>query len=534
MTDLPKTPTRAARIDRKAPTLKSPGTSLNTPKSTRIKGRSHVAQAKGALSPGDRVIPDENRPINSSSRRRDALNKDSATPRVQKPAVHSKPQAKRDDSGKLKVQSSRDAAELLALLDTSSSMKVIEVPPDVCIDENAFRELVQHKVPVVFRSYASEWKCVKNWSKPGYLKRAAEEEEKTLPHRKYRRFVAQSKEKGRLHLTDGKSKAKAVTINEFLASTESTTNDDGLYMLGIHSVGHSHLSYCPVQSHKDDGDDSPPLARDVPSKVDILEWYARILAKQQDQETPIRYDHQQFFLAKGYAFTDLHYDSYDNFYVAVSGQRRWTLACPQASRWLISSTGGKLKSGSLLIPHLNDYPAGSPAQLYPFSYVDLCPGDVLFVPDCWWHLVESIPGTGSFSCAFNFFFSKPPDRVFEDFQTCLADTDSVVNRMQSVCRKNLAAAKDTSSPDAIPQTIKNPPAGIPREIWDQFLQFVVCNNAIQQAVRLHMQHTNNSIERWAPRNLEPPQKPEAQSTSEEKSESSRRMRTNRAKTGDCN
>ena len=80
----------------------------------------------------------------------------------------------------------------------------------------------------------------------------------------------------------------------------------------------------------------PPLSRDVPSHVTLLEWYAELLAKKQKAQTPIQYDHQQFFLASGYAYTDLHYDSYVNFYVAVSGIRRWTLACPNAAAFFLA------------------------------------------------------------------------------------------------------------------------------------------------------------------------------------------------------
>jgi hypothetical protein len=488
MTELPKTPTRAPRGDKKAPKIQTPGAIAASPKTGRSKSQARLNDSK---------VTDENQPPRTIYPKGGSCKKESKNGLSSRTRTPNKNVALERSGLRLKIQNSRDAAEILAILETSVSMKVLEVSADTVVDEKAFRALVQQRVPIVFRGYAADWTCVKNWSKEGYLKRSAEEEEKTLPHRKYRRFIAQLKEKGRLHLTDGKSKSKAVTMNEFLTSTEADTSDNGLYMLGIHAVaGNSNVSYCPVQTHEDDLDSSPPLARDVPRTVELVEWYAKVLAEEQGQETQVRYDHQQFFLAKGYAFTDLHYDSYDNFYVAVTGRRRWTLACPHASRWLISATGGKLRSGSPLIPHLNDYPTGSPAQIYPFSYVDLGPGDVLFVPDCWWHLVESVPGESGFSCAFNYFFSKPPDRVFDNFQATLASTDAIVNGMQSVCRLNLAATKSSKDAEAIPSSINNAPGQVDQGIWDQLLQLAVTHNVTEKATRLHAQHMRNSVERW--------------------------------------
>jgi hypothetical protein len=402
-----------------------------------------------------------------------------------------------DETHYLRAKTSRDLAEIIAVLKTAPSMKVIEVEPGIEISEQGFVDLVKLKVPVIFRGYASDWSCVKNWSKPGYLKRAAVTESEYLPHRKYRQFIAQSAEKGRLHLTDGKSKAKAVSLLDFLQSTEKDTSTNGMYLLGIHAVGgNSSLSYCPVQHHRDDKDQAPPLSKDVPQQIDLLEWYSSFLARENGQSKPIGYDHQQFFLARGYAFTDLHYDSYDNFYVAVTGMRRWTLACPNASRWLISPSSGKLKSGSNAIPHLKDFPPGSPAQIFPFAYIDLLPSDVLFVPNCWWHLVESCPGDDGFSSAFNFFFSKDPEKVFSEFQAGLARTEEIVNSVQQECRENLACSseKDRSIRDVDHHKIA--PGMVTQVVWDSLERVASVQRVGDIVLRLYDQHSSNSIEKW--------------------------------------
>lgn len=469
--EIPKTPTRITSTRTAAPKIRSPGVSgPNTPGTRGRKSTKSVADK-------------ENSNIPRSSK---------------KGMKHGKPsEAGSQNDLKLRVHTSRDASEIVALLDMAGEMQLIEVVAGEELDETKFRDLMNLKKPIVFRKYASEWKCVKNWAKDDNLMKAAADEAKHLPHRRYRQFVAQSAEEGRLHLTDGKSKAKSVSMEEFLTNAGSSDSTDGLYMLGIHAVGqNSALSYCPVQIHKDDGVNIPPLSRDVPKTFQLIDWYAQLLAERESRSEPIAYDHQQFFLAKGYAFTDLHYDSYDNFYIAVSGTRRWTLACPNASRWLITPGGGKLKSGSTIVPHQKKFPIGSPAQVYPFAVVDLHPGDVIFVPNCWWHLVESIAGDNGYSCAFNYFFSRPADQVFEEFQTSLSSADNKVNSLQAECRANLARAHDSRLRTDIDSAILNAPGGIDQDIWDQLLSITSVHNISDSVKKLHNQLATNSTVKW--------------------------------------
>ena len=495
MTEDPKTPKRTVR-NRRAPTIQTP---------SRVGVSPSTATGKEIRTPKPRAVGDslsestlskENvkngnlESVKKSTKDRKAViakkSQDAST--TKKPLTQ--PQT-------LKIKTSRDAAELVALLKTASDMKVLEVKSSQKLDEDSFRELVKLKVPIVFRGYASGWPCVKNWCKPGYLELAAREESANLPHRKYRQFVAHSEESGRLHLTDGKSKAKSASLSEFLESTKQDKSTNGLYLLGIHAVGgNSTFSYCPVQAHEDDKDHVPPLSRDVPHEIHILEWYAKFLAETEAESKPIKYDHQQFFLARGYAFTDLHYDSYDNFYVAASGKRRWTLACPTASRWLISSSSGKLKSGSNAIPHLKDFTPGCPAQIYPFSYIDLEPSDVLYVPNCWWHLVESCPGDDGFSSAFNFFFSKPADKVFGDFQTGLSQMEALVNSLQRECRDNLARISVPQDTVEIPEAFEKAPSTLEQSMWDTVIELASAHSIQGLVKRLHDQHTRNSVESW--------------------------------------
>ena len=369
----------------------------------------------------------------------------------------------------LKTNTSRERAELISLVRASRDMKVIEVKEASFLKRNEFLDLMKNQVPVIFRSYASEWNCVKEWSKDNYLKQAAIEEALDFPHRKYRQFTAHMREGGRVHLTDGKSKAKPVSMEDFIGRADLDENVIGQYLLGIHGFDkRSSLIYCPVQSHQDDHGRVPPLARDVPNSIDFLSWYASYLGDLEGGNTPVPYDHQQFFLSRGCTFTDLHYDTYDNFYVATSGTRRWTIGCPTASRWFVSSSSVNFKSGSQLVPHKDNFMPGSPAQVYPFAYVDLSPGDMLFLPSCWWHLVESLPGENGLSSAFNFFFSKPPDKVYALFEESLRVTNDVVNATRRECRFDMAQCNKRRGV-SLGETLKTGPKRIRQSLWDQLL-----------------------------------------------------------------
>lgn len=469
--EIPKTPSRKHSTRAAAPTVRSPGaTGTSTPVTSGRRSTRAVAGKQNSRMP--------------QSNKKDSRQNNQS-------------EAGSQVDLKLRVHTSRDASEMLALLELASEMKVFEVSSGKDLTESEFRELMDLGKPIVFRGYAAKWRCVQNWAKDDYLMGAAAEEAILLPHRRYRQFVAQSAEKGRLHLTDGQSKAKSVSIEGFLTYAGSNDSTDGLYLLGIHAVGqNSGSSYCPVQIHKDDKENTPPLSKDAPTSFALTDWYAKVLADREKRPEPIAYDHQQFFLAKGYAFTDLHYDSYDNFYVAVSGTRRWTLACPNASRWLVTPGGGKLKSASTIVPHQNKFPPGSPAQVYPFAVVDLHPGDIIFVPNCWWHLVESIEGDDGFSCAFNYFFSRPPDQVFQEFQASLSSADNKVNALQSECRANLARTHSSTLETMTDPKVLIAPGRIHQHIWDQLLSITPIHNIGDSVRKLHAQLSANSTIKW--------------------------------------
>jgi hypothetical protein len=361
-----------------------------------------------------------------------------------------------------RATTSKDFAEILSIVEVAiQSYSILEVKKNSISEDELWSLTEQGKRPVVFRGYAKAWPCVKEWNKPGVVDSLAEEEDILFPHRKYRTFFAE--DEGRLHLTDGKSKARFLSLKGFLEAakiageenvgqnsidsrtlsrqnsntsrarsnsrTRPGNTNPSAYLLGIHDW-RGQSTFCPVQRHPDDPPATlPPLAKFVPA-FPLVDFYSKHFGAS--------YDHQQFFLTKGYAYTDLHYDSYDNFYVAVCGKRRWTLAPPSLSRWLVEASGGSLKSGSQAIPHRGFYGEHPVCQLFPYSCVELEPGDVLFVPATWWHLVESIPGADGFSCAFNYFFSRDPDVVMGQVAEVFRKWENRVSSRQAECRAAMA------------------------------------------------------------------------------------------------
>lgn len=298
----------------------------------------------------------------------------------------------------------QDFAEIATLERASRGLKVVEIHCSN-LSKDILLKLLTQRMPFIIREYAKSWTCVEKWRNIGYMKQLASIESTTHPHRSYQQFFGSRDDGGKLHLTDGRSKRKFVRMEEFLEVDGAHTS---AYLLGIHEK----RTYCPVQTHKDDDGFVPPFAKDVPEAIELLQWYSEIFAEKHSGEH-VSVDHQQFFLAKGYAFTNMHYDSYHNFYFAITGTRKWTLAAPNASRWLKDSRSGPFSNCSACVPHRDLYPPGSLASIYPFVTISLDPGDVLHVPACWWHLVESIPGDNGLSCAINFLFSHHSDAVFE-------------------------------------------------------------------------------------------------------------------------
>jgi hypothetical protein len=89
--------------------------------------------------------------------------------------------------------------------------------------------------------------------------------------------------------------------------------------------------------------------------------------------------------------TGLHYDSADNFFMQLYGQKRWLLSSPKNflhlyphSSW---SMYPRVSDFNPLRPDFEKFPKARAAQFYDIT---LNPGTALYVPSYWWHQVTSI------------------------------------------------------------------------------------------------------------------------------------------------
>lgn len=174
-------------------------------------------------------------------------------------------------------------------------------------------------------------------------------------------------------------------------SSETNDRDQGIYLLGIHGSGDSrNTGYCPVQRHpKDGGRIQPPLIDDIPrygpSKL-FDAWKMEDLGNY----------HNEFFLSSGLVRSELHYDGYDNFYVQVTGSKRYVITTHSQRlpyprryyyfRWIIIPSeytqflrhkgGGTYSSFSPLIPHLGVFDGACThgSRFVPYVDITLRPG----------------------------------------------------------------------------------------------------------------------------------------------------------------
>lgn len=309
----------------------------------------------------------------------------------------------------------RDRAELITLKHISErDCRFVEAEPN--ITESGFIALVRTGKPILFKSFTVS----PPWSKRDVLEPLAAADQ-SESHRLYNVFTRESD--GHLMLTQGKCRKGKMGLLDFM-------NCDGYdYLLGIHGDG---TGCCPIQRHPRDSRD-PPLSCSVPR---LVEWFENIWGA--------RFDHQQFFMGKRYCFTDFQYDSYHNFYVCVSGKRIWTLAPPSLTRWLQSSSG-KYGSSSSVVPHLDEFDSCPILKDFKFIDIELNPGDVLYVPSFWWHLVQSEPNGEEFTMAYNYFFSEKRTQIFQDLDRVLRRTDGYLRKMEGCIRGSRKSRTSTFS-----------------------------------------------------------------------------------------
>ena len=103
-----------------------------------------------------------------------------------------------------------------------------------------------------------------------------------------------------------------------------------------------------------------------------------------------------------------HYDDMNNLYCQLKGKKLVLLSSPRYFPSLYPAPVGHPTDRQSLVnircPNLQNYPKFTEAQ---FIYAVLEPGEVLFIPSCWYHYMES-PYEDTISLNFWFFHTPPP------------------------------------------------------------------------------------------------------------------------------
>lgn len=100
-----------------------------------------------------------------------------------------------------------------------------------------------------------------------------------------------------------------------------------------------------------------------------------------------------FWFGMSATLTPLHFDNYNNFFAQIVGYKRITLVDPIYSSKLTTDESGNTCT-------LSDDQLNSILSTIPHETIILKPGEILFIPQKWWHRVESL----TFSISLSFWY----------------------------------------------------------------------------------------------------------------------------------
>ena len=92
--------------------------------------------------------------------------------------------------------------------------------------------------------------------------------------------------------------------------------------------------------------------------------------------------------------TGWHAEPGHNYFTQVIGKKRWYLMEPKYSSFMLPLRGGvvNMQSGSYHVTNTMMLHNESLMKRLPLLYVDTYPGDLLYVPDWFWHTVQNYEG----------------------------------------------------------------------------------------------------------------------------------------------
>ena len=284
-----------------------------------------------------------------------------------------------------RINTRRDLDLVKGILKANAKTRIIELHSLPTNDE--LKALITRNRPIVLRGVAKEWPLVQRWGNKAILTELARKELEAEPKRKY--TIYQPDPDG--YLNQGHAApVSQLSFSRYLDVVENSKKS--LYLLGVPDLSGRGAS--PLEP-KIGQETTPVFAADL--EISSPHFFFLDLFKNAEA---VR---RHVFFNSGYSFTNLHFDSDWNTYLCAVGQRRWTLAHPGQARILAHAPQAAY---STLRPAQAAL-SGRLNRLVTFKQVLLNPGDVLFVPPTWWHVVEGCvdqePGT--WSCGINWFFT---------------------------------------------------------------------------------------------------------------------------------
>ena len=241
--------------------------------------------------------------------------------------------------------------ECLSRLRQSSS--ILELSKEDFHPEAFFRDHYGENRPVLIRGYAAEWPAVKLWS-PAYFA----EHYPNIPIE-----IASDREQSIQAERSIETHRKPSTLGEFsnwLLSGQGNNND-----------------YCVANNRNADKPEFEPL-------LSYLPFDARLFSPTHERSA------RSFWYGSAKTITSWHHDPTNVFFTQIFGSKRWSLLSPLDHLMLQGSEGYFHRLGTRS-PIL-----GEDCLNTPFV-VQLDPGDALFVPALWWHHVEALGTSISFS-----------------------------------------------------------------------------------------------------------------------------------------
>jgi lysine-specific demethylase 8 len=293
--------------------------------------------------------------------------------------------------------------------------ELIQIPWPETVD--AFQTTVAERVPVIFRNAAADWPCVRRWT-PAYLRsRLADKVVKATytPQRRYR----PDPERGHYAPHD----MLDLPFCEFMDNICSESDDASYYL------------------HRQNLEQQFPELRGDIRVPNYLSGAAMLMVS--------------LWMGPAGSVTPIHHDFTDNLFVQAQGRKRVILYHPEPEGAFYRSpfqwTNGRSswhvsRVGSTDHVDLDAHPQFQQARAYE---VVVEPGDILFIPNFYWHEVHSID-TPSISLSYWW-----DERSLSEIEVAIAKlTDFVVfydaqplewrSMIEAILRDRLAASSPTS------------------------------------------------------------------------------------------